>query len=100
MVAVVGCPRRNNYLCAMAQEGTEVVNKRQPGALVSIGRNYYPKGVVPSCGYVIDEDTREICGAKPMYIIHIRGYEDPGSACAEHAAIVRTFADLEEIKSI
>jgi hypothetical protein len=75
------------------------MSERLPDERVTVEIKLYPQGIIP-CGYTVDKMTKQTCDADPLYIIRLQGYDVPGTVCAKHAAFVRAWPDLEEIKSI
>lgn len=69
--------------------------------LVQPGEPYWlPRGQVPPCGFTINLETREKCGAEPAYVLHFKTWDANSTACVRHGAMVRTRPELEWIRSI
>jgi hypothetical protein len=60
----------------------------------------YPRGLIPPCGYTIDPDLEHTCGRDPVYEFKLKGFDARGSACAEHALVIREWPDLDWIHSL
>lgn len=61
-----------------------------------------PRGEIPPCGYTVDTETREMCGEPPVYVLRLVGWapEVRGTACLEHGQVIRTWGNLESIRSL
>lgn len=67
---------------------------------VEIMVGWLPRGVIPSCQYTVDTETREACDRETRYVFKLAGRPAKGAACEEHAQVVRHWPDLEWMKSV